>query len=45
MQQYLSLRGLSAKLGNLSRSSIYNDLAAGRLPSPIKLGGRTGGHG
>ena len=40
MQQYLTLHGLSAKLGNRSRSSIYNDLTAGRLPPPIKLGGR-----
>ena len=40
MTQYLTLRGLSAKLGDRSRSSIYNDLAAGRLPQPIKLGGR-----
>lgn len=40
MQTYLTLNELRAKLGNRSRSSIYNDLDAGRLPQPIKLGGR-----
>jgi len=38
--QYLTLNELRAKLGNRSRSAIYADLAAGRLPQPIKLGGR-----
>lgn len=40
MQTYLTLTELRAKLGNRSRSAIYADLAAGRLPQPIKLGGR-----
>ncbi len=40
MQQYLTLTELCAKLGNRSRSAIYTDLTAGRLPQPIKLGGR-----
>ncbi len=40
MQQYLNFPELRAKLGNRSRSAIYIDLAAGRLPPPIKLGGR-----
>ncbi len=40
MQKYLTLTELRAKLGNRSRSAIYLDLAAGRLPRPIKLGGR-----
>lgn len=40
MQTYLTLTELRAKLGNRSRSAIYVDLAAGRLPPPIKLGGR-----
>jgi predicted DNA-binding transcriptional regulator AlpA len=40
MQNYLTLNELRAKLGNRSRSAIYNDLAAGRLPQPVKLGGR-----
>lgn len=37
---YLTLGELRAKLGNRSRSAIYNDLEAGRLPMPLKLGGR-----
>ncbi|SFI55933.1 helix-turn-helix transcriptional regulator [Jannaschia pohangensis] len=40
MQTYLTLTELRRKLGNRSRSAIYADLAAGRLPQPIKLGGR-----
>ena len=40
MQTYLTLNELRAKLGNRSRSAIYADLAAGRLPQPITLGGR-----
>ena len=40
MQRYLNFPELRAKLGNRSRSAIYIDLAAGRLPQPIKLGGR-----
>lgn len=38
--RYLTLAELSAKIGNRSRSAIYIDLQAGRLPQPIKLGGR-----
>ena len=40
MQTYLTLTELRTKLGNRSRSAIYADLAAGRLPKPMKLGGR-----
>jgi predicted DNA-binding transcriptional regulator AlpA len=40
MQQYLTLTELRAKLGGRSRSAIYTDLEAGRLPQPVKLGGR-----
>ena len=40
MQTYLTLNELRAKLGGRSRSAIYTDLAAGRLPRPVKLGGR-----
>lgn len=40
MQQYLTLTELRAKLGGRSRSAIYLDLEAGRLPQPVKLGGR-----
>lgn len=39
-ERYLTLAEVSAKLGNRSRSAIYADLAAGRLPQPLKLGGR-----
>ena len=38
--KYLTLNELRAKIGNRSRSAIYIDLQAGRLPQPIKLGGR-----
>lgn len=38
--RYLTLTELRTKLGNRSRSAIYNDLAAGRLPAPLKLGGK-----
>jgi predicted DNA-binding transcriptional regulator AlpA len=40
MQRFLTLTELRSKLGNRSRSAIYLDLAAGRLPQPVKLGGR-----
>jgi prophage regulatory protein len=40
MDTYLTLNELRAKLGKRSRSAIYLDLEAGRLPLPIKLGGR-----
>ncbi|MEM9435369.1 MAG: AlpA family phage regulatory protein [Pseudomonadota bacterium] len=38
--RYLTLDQLSAKLGNRSRSSIYRDIEAKRIPQPIKLGVR-----
>lgn len=40
MQQYLTLTELRAKLGGRSRSAVYTDLEMGRLPQPVKLGGR-----
>jgi predicted DNA-binding transcriptional regulator AlpA len=40
MQTYLTLKKLSAKLGNRSRSLLYLDLAAGQLPQPVRLGGK-----
>ncbi|RFU11554.1 AlpA family phage regulatory protein [Rhodobacteraceae bacterium W635] len=40
MQNYLTLTELRAKLGGRSRSAIYLDLEANRLPQPLKLGGR-----
>ena len=39
-EHYLTLAQLRRKLGNRGRSSVYNDLAAKRLPEPIRLGGR-----
>ena len=38
--KYLNFTELRAKIGGRSRSAIYVDLAAGRLPQPIKLGGK-----
>ena len=38
--KYLNFADLRSKLGDRSRSSIYLDLYAGRLPKPLKLGGR-----
>jgi len=40
MQTFLTMNELRLKLGNRSRSAIYLDIKAGRLPQPIKLGGR-----
>ncbi len=40
MQKYLTLKEVCTRLGNRSRSSIYNDIEAGRLPKPLKLGSR-----
>lgn len=40
MQTYLTLNKLRAKLGGRSRTAIYDDLETGRLPKPLKLGGR-----
>ena len=40
MQTYLTLTELRAKLGDRSRSAIYEDMKKGRLPQPLKLGGR-----
>ena len=36
--QYLTMRKLRAKLGGRSKAGIYADVAAGRLPKPLKLG-------
>lgn len=38
--KYLTLHDLRAKLGGRSRSAVYLDVSAGRLPQPVKLGGR-----
>lgn len=39
-KRYLNLGQLSEKLGGRSRSSVYRDIAEGRLPSPLKFGAR-----
>ena len=39
-QRYLTIAEVRAKLGGRSRSAIYADIEKGRLPKPIKLGGR-----
>ena len=36
----LTFNDLRTILGGRGRSSIYRDVAAGRLPKPIKIGGR-----
>lgn len=36
--KYLSFDQLREKLGGRSRNAIYNDVAAGKLPPPVKLG-------
>lgn len=38
--RYLTFAQLRAKLGGRARSTIYIDVVVGRLPEPIKLGGR-----
>lgn len=38
--KYLTFKELRKKLGGRSRSAIYLDLQAGRLPPPVKLGGK-----
>ncbi|MEL6642660.1 MAG: AlpA family phage regulatory protein [Pseudomonadota bacterium] len=39
-QFFLNFTQLQAKLGHRSRSTIYRDIEAGRLPKPVKLGSR-----
>ncbi len=38
--KYLNFSELRAKLGGRGRSTVYRDIEEGRLPKPIKLGGR-----
>ena len=38
--KYLSFTELREKLGGRGRSTVYRDIEFGRLPKPIKLGGR-----
>ena len=37
---YINFKQLQKKLGNRSRSAIYEDLKLERLPSPFKFGRR-----
>lgn len=39
LSKAIRIKQLSKKLGGRSRSSIYIDVAEGRLPPPFKLGG------
>ncbi|MEM5521516.1 AlpA family phage regulatory protein [Sulfitobacter sp. AS59] len=38
--KYITFTELRAKLGGRSRSAIYLDFEAGRLPRGVKLGGK-----
>lgn len=38
--RYLNFSDLRAKLGGRGRTTIYRDVDHGRLPKPVKLGGR-----
>mgnify|MGYP003655257099 CR=1 FL=1 len=38
--KYLSFSELRQKLGGRGRTTVYRDIEEGRLPKPIKLGGR-----
>ncbi len=37
---YLTFQSLQTKLGGRGRTTIYRDVELGRLPKPVKLGGR-----
>ena len=38
--KYLNFAQLREKLGGRGRTTVYRDIELGRLPQPIKLGGR-----
>ena len=38
--RFLTFKSLQDKLGGRGRTTIYRDLEQGRLPKPLKLGGR-----
>lgn len=40
MSRLLTLREVSERLGNRSRSALYIDFTTGRLPPPVRIGGR-----
>ncbi|MBG6206267.1 putative DNA-binding transcriptional regulator AlpA [Labrenzia sp. EL_126] len=37
---YITIRQLSKKLGGRALNSIYTDVEEGRLPKPVKFGGK-----
>ena len=37
---YLNMKQLTDKLGGIARSSVYRLIEEGRLPKPLRLGGR-----
>lgn len=37
---YLTFNDLQSKLGGRGRTTIYRDVELGRLPKPVKIGGR-----
>ena len=39
-KHFLTMKAVQEKLHGRSRTSIYNDCLKGRIPQPIKLGGR-----
>jgi len=39
-KRYITLDQVSEKLGGRSKASLYRDVAAGRLPKPIRFGRR-----
>lgn len=41
MHKLLTIREVSERLGGRSRAALYVDWAKGRLPAPVKIGGRT----
>jgi prophage regulatory protein len=41
MSKLLTLREVSERLGGRSRAALYVDWAKGRLPAPVRIGGRT----
>lgn len=38
--RYLNFKNLQEKLGGRGRTTIYRDCELGRLPKPVKIGGR-----
>ena len=38
--RYLTFQDVQEKLGGRGRTTIYRDVELGRLPKPVKLGGR-----